>query len=212
MLNYMEVNPEIMNYVQQNIIPKYIGFDKAHNLDHVSKVIRNSMNIAADYDVDLNKIYVIAAYHDVGLSQGRGDHEKSSGAFLISDTQLEKWFSEAEIMLMAEAVEDHRASNNYEPRSIYGKIISEADRDIEYTTILTRTIQYSLENFPDYTAEQHFQRTYEHIRDKYGENGYLKLWLKTEMNQRNLAELRSKVKSIETFRMDFEKIFIECVK
>ena len=206
----MVVNQDIVDYIQQNILPKYSLFDKAHNLEHAYKVISNSMSIAKDYQVDANKVYVIAAYHDIGLTQGRDNHEKNSAAFLLSDPKLEEWFSEEELRLMSEAVEDHRASISYEPRSIYGKIVSEADKDIEYMTILTRVVQYSLDNFPDYTYEQHLARSYEHIRDKYGENGYLKLWLDTEINRQNLRKLRNAVASTEIFNADFEKVFRAC--
>lgn len=208
----MPVNPEITSYIQQTIIPQYSCFDKAHNLEHVNKVIQNSLSIATDYDVDINKVYVVAAYHDLGLRQGRENHEKTSAVLLMADLKLKEWFSESELTLMSEAVEDHRASNDYEPRGIYGKIVSEADRDIEYLTIFKRTIQYGLKNYPDYNIEQHFSRTYEHIQDKYGENGYLKLWLDTEINRHNLQELRIMLTSQEKFRADFEKIFAECSK
>ena len=208
----MAVNPEIMNYIQENIIPQYSCFDKAHDLEHINKVIENSLSIAIDYNVDINKIYVVAAYHDLGLSQGRENHEKTSADFLMADLKLKELFSKNELILMAEAIEDHRASNNYEPRSIYGKIISEADRDIEYLTILKRTIQYSLKNYSNYDFEEHFNRTYEHIQNKYGYGGYLKLWLDTELNRHKLQELRNMIALREKFRIDFENIFDECTK
>jgi len=207
----MSINHELNEYIQQNILSKYAEFDKAHNLEHVNKVIKNSLSISIGYDVDINKVYAIAAYHDVGLSEGRDNHEKTSAAFLSADSKLKQWFSEKDLVLMAEAVEDHRASNDYEPRSIYGKIVSEADRDIDYVTILTRTIQYSLINYPHYTIEQHFNRTYAHIMDKYGEEGYLKLWLDTEINRQKLQELRYMLTSSDRLRADFEKIFAECI-
>ncbi|MCL2703954.1 MAG: HD domain-containing protein [Defluviitaleaceae bacterium] len=208
----MAIRHEIVNYVMQNILPKYESFDEAHNLEHVNRVIKNSLSIASDYSLDINKVYIIAAYHDIGLSQGRTNHEKTSAALLLLDTKLKEWFSDDELRLMSEAVEDHRASNSYEPRSIYGKIVSEADRDIEYITILTRIIQYSLDNYPEFSFEQHFTRSYEHIRDKYGENGYLKLWLDTEINRKNLHEVRRAVASLENFKADFENVFYTCIK
>ncbi|MDL2236165.1 HD domain-containing protein [Christensenellaceae bacterium OttesenSCG-928-L17] len=208
----MPVTPEIAEYIQENIVPKYAQFDKAHDLSHIRKVLQNSLSIAACYDVDINKVYVIAAYHDVGLSQGRDKHEKTSAAFLLADRKLKEWFSENDLTLMAEAVEDHRASNPLEPRSVYGKIISEADRDISYMTVLRRTILYGLHHCPNYTVEEHFERTYTHIQNKYGANGYLKLWLDTDMNRRNLQEIRGKLASPEKFRIDFETVFAQCAK
>lgn len=205
----MKINTEIVDYIQSHILPEYAAFDGAHNLDHGEKVIANSLTIARDYDVDLNKVYVIAAYHDIGLRLGRKDHEKNSAAFLLADTKLGEWFSPEELLLMAEAVEDHRASNEHEPRSLYGKIVSEADRDIAYLTILRRTIQYSLKHYPAYSFEQHFLRTYDHIREKYGEGGYLKLWLNTKQNQQNLQEVRARAATPEKLRPDFERLFRE---
>lgn len=205
----MRITTEIEAYIETTIIPKYLSFDEAHNLEHIEKVIENSLTIARTYDVDINKVYVVAAYHDIGLSYGRKGHEKASAKILLSDEKLKEWFSDEELVLMSEAIEDHRASNAYEPRSIYGKIISEADRDIEYMTVLRRTIQYGLKQYPDYTMEQHFARTYEHVQNKYGENGYIKLWLHTDLNKSRLHELRSKVRSPETLRLDFDKLFLE---
>lgn len=199
--------PEIKEYVCADIIIEYSSFDKGHDLKHVDRVINNSLSIAMDYNVNMNMVYVIAAYHDLGLRNGRAEHEKTSGIILISDQNLKKWFTEDEIYTMKEAVEDHRASNNYEPRSIYGKIIAEADRDIDYMTILTRTIQYGMKNYPDYNFEQHLERNYGHIQEKYGENGYIKLWLNTELNQQKLAELRCCIQDAGKFRADFKKIY-----
>lgn len=203
----MPLNRDIVEYVEENIIPQYLQFDKAHNICHVRKVLDNSLSLLKEFDADINMIYIIAMYHDIGLIHGRKNHEKASAAFLISDQHLKKWFSEDEILLMANAVEDHRASISYEPRSIYGKIIAEADRDIDYTTILTRTLQYSLAHFPAYTFEQHYERTLEHLINKYGENGYLKLWLDKGSNKKNLDELRKNIKTINKIRNDCNEIY-----
>ena len=189
-------------------MPRYEFFDKAHGPNHVSAVIENSLAIAKDHDADIDKVYVIAAYHDLGLIQGRENHEKNSAVILRSDPMLEQWFSKDELLLMAEAIEDHRASNDHEPRSIYGKIVAEADRDIDYMTILTRVAFFSLEYFSDYTPEQHYVRSYEHMEEKYGENGYLKLWLDTERNRRNLSKLRNAMASGK-FKDDFMRIISE---
>lgn len=193
-------------------MPKYQSFDKAHNVNHANKTIENSLLIAKDYDVDINKVYVIAAYHDIGLIGGRDGHEKLSAKLLMEDFELKKWFNENDLAEMAEAVEDHRASNDHPPRNLYGKIVSEADRDVEYTSVLTRTIQYSLKQFPDYHGEQHFLQVQEHMQEKYGENGYLKLWLDTEINRRNLSEIRNAMRCGDKFKSDFMSIFDELTR
>ena len=208
---YAELNPCIFTYVQNKILPQYDNFDKAHNRKHVERVLKNSFAIARNFDVDINKVYVTAAYHDVGLPQGRSEHEKHSSAYLLADMRLKEWFSECDLMEIAEAIQDHRASSGYVPRSIYGKIIADADRDIDYTTILTRAIPYFVECYPNSTKEQLFDCFYKEIQDKYGENGYLKLWLDTEPNRSNLTEIRNILADSGKFKADFIRIFNEIV-
>ena len=206
----MSINPEIVHYVETTILPQYNCFDKAHQIGHGQTVIKNSLAIAKGYEVDVNKVYIIAAYHDLGLINGRKGHEKASAAILLQDEHLKKWFSADELLLMAQAAEDHRASSTREPRTIYGKIVSEGDRDIRYETILRRTIEYGLKNYPDYSMDLQYTRCLDHITHKYGRGGYIKLWLNTEQNQQNLEMIRNKLDQPLLFKKDFERIYLTC--
>ena len=117
----------LITYIETAIIPRYKEFDKAHNLSHVRTVIEESLALARQYpEADERLAYVIAAYHDTGLCRDRATHHLVSGEILMADSTLRQWFSDTEILLMKEAVEDHRASTDHEPRSIYGKIVAEA--------------------------------------------------------------------------------------
>ncbi|MBU1141742.1 MAG: HD domain-containing protein [Firmicutes bacterium] len=180
---------KLKQYLDENIIDMYQHFDMAHQKNHVYAVIENSLAIAKDYDVNLDMVYVIACYHDIGMKFGRNDHHLTGGQFLFDDKFLENWFDLDKRMIMKEAIEDHRASRIVPPRSIYGKIIAEADRDINPDIIFLRTVQFGLKHYPDLDENEHFERAYEHIKDKYGPNGYLKLWLKTEKNQSGLRRI-----------------------
>ena len=40
------VSLDLMEYVETTILPRYTQFDKAHNLSHVSKVIKASLELA----------------------------------------------------------------------------------------------------------------------------------------------------------------------
>lgn len=185
---------EIKQYIESDILPKYQFFDKTHSSDHINKVIESSMEIASDFEVNMNMVYTIAAYHDIGIGKGRADHEYHSSLYLEADSNLKKWYPPEEIIIMKEALEDHRASSKREPRSIYGKIVAEADRDIHLTIILFRTYQYGIKYFPDLNFDEQFERVYSHIQDKYGENGYLQLWLHTAKNLNGLQEIREALK------------------
>lgn len=193
---------ELNEYVYENIIPQYQMFDKGHNNEHITKVISSSFKIAKDYEVDINMIFVIAAYHDIGIINGRKNHHITSGIILANDKELYNWFSKEQIDIMKEAVEDHRASNDYEPRSIYGKIISEADRDINIDTMIYRTMEYGISHFPKLSFDEQFERLFSHIESKYGENGYLELWLKTEDNIAGLSEIRRMLKNKELMKSE----------
>lgn len=191
----MTVNPALKAYVEAEILPRYTHFDKAHQLDHIETVIRQS---AALYDMlseqgialDPDMVYTIAAYHDLGIVNGRENHHTDSGKILMADPELKKYFTEEQILTMKEAVEDHRASSKNEPRSLYGRIVAEADRQIDPRTIVVRTVQYGLEHYPELDKAGHFARAEAHLHEKYGEGGYLRLWFPESENARKLAELR----------------------
>ena len=120
----MTQNPslDLVEFVETKILPQYADFDKAHNMEHVTRVIRRSLDLARKTGADLNMVYTIAAYHDLGLSGPRAIHHLTSGKILIADARLKRWFSTDQLQMMKEAVEDHRASASRAPRSIYGKI------------------------------------------------------------------------------------------
>lgn len=225
------INKELRKYIEAEILPRYNGFDSAHQLGHVEEVIRGSLELASHYDVDVNMVYTIAAYHDTGLCEGREQHHLASGRILREDAflrnislpdsnpetilptgnpddraPLKKYlFTSEAIETMARAVEDHRASNNSEPRSIYGKIVAEADRIIDGPTIVRRTIQYGLSHYPGLSKEGHYQRFLEHMAEKYATGGYLRLWIPQSPNATRLAAFRQLLKDPSATREMFER-------
>lgn len=200
---------ELQRYIETCIVPRYAAFDKAHGIDHVRAVINRSLFYAGRYRADARMAYVIAAYHDLGLCEGRENHHIVSGNILAGDMELKRWFDEAQIEMMRQAVEDHRASAGCEPRTLYGKIVAEADRLIEPETVLRRTVQYGLQHYPRNSREQHYERFRQHIARKYGEQGYLKLWLHDSGNEVGLAALRRLLSDEEALRARFESLYDE---
>ena len=210
MLPYTNEFPiELREYIEQEIIPQYAHFDKAHRTDHVLKVMEESMELAQYYDVDLLMVYVVAAYHDLGLCKGRELHHLVSGKILLADGTLKQWFTKEQLLAMKEAVEDHRASNKQAPRSIYGRIVAEADRMIDPVITLRRTVQYGLSNYPQLDKEKQYVRFLEHLNNKYAEGGYLKLWIPQSANARRLEKLRQLIANKEELHKVFENIYSE---
>ena len=203
------VDRDLVEYIERDIIPRYDGFDAAHRCDHVMTVIEQSATLAQHYDVNCDMVYAIAAYHDTGLVDGRKFHHLSSGRIIREDGELRRWFSEAQIEAMAQAVEDHRASSDSEPRSIYGRIVAEADRVIDSTTILRRTIQYTLSNHPELDREQGYERMLEHLHEKYYYGGYLRLWIPESPNAERLERLRQIIDNKAYLRELYDKLYDE---
>lgn len=201
------VNPAIIAYVEQEILPRYEHFDAAHQRNHADEVIERSLALAEHYEVNNDMVYTIAAYHDTGLCEGRDTHHLVSGRIIREDKKLRDWFTEDQIETMAQAAEDHRASSGHEPRSIYGKIVAEADRLISPEKVIRRTIQFTQDHFPDYDKEQQFQRFREHLMEKYSDTGYLKLWLPESENAPRLEELRKIIRDEHKMREAFEEEF-----
>lgn len=203
---------QLKHYIDTNILPLYDTFDLGHNRQHAEKVIAESLNLCRELGmsndstlpagtindrmingkmVNVLMVYVAAAMHDVGLQTDREHHHLHSGAFIREDKALRQWFSEEQIATVAEAAEDHRASRKEPPRSIYGCIVAEADRDIDAMTILRRTVQFGMKHYPCLSKQEHLERAYCHLLEKYAEGGYLKLWMHSSRNEQGLAELRS---------------------
>ena len=194
-------------YIEEQIIPRYDTFDAAHRRDHVRYVIEQSLELASHYDVDEDMVYAIAAYHDTGLEVDRKTHHLESGRIVRTDPNLRRWFSSEQIEEMARAVEDHRASSDHEPRSIYGKIVAEADRQIDAATIIRRTVQYGLSHYPELDRRGHWERTLEHLLEKYAEGGYLRLWIPESSNALRLKDLQTLIKDRQALHAQFEKTF-----
>ena len=197
----------IRQYIESEIIPRYDNFDAAHGRDHVEYVISQSLKLSEYYDVDRDMVYVIAAYHDTGLAVERKTHHLESGRIIRSDQSLRQWFNEGQIETMAQAVEDHRASSDHEPRSIYGKIVAEADRQIDPETIIRRTVQYGLSHYPELDREGHWQKMLDHLNEKYAEGGYLRLWIPESDNAGKLKELHEIIKDRDYLESLFDRFY-----
>lgn len=202
-----QVDLTLMEFVEKQILPRYTAFGESHGLYHVTRVIKNSLELARMLGADINMTYTIAAYHDLGMEGPRAIHHITSGKILTADARLKKWFSPEQIKIMREAVEDHRASASHAPRSIYGKIVAEADRDIDIDTVFTRAIQYGIEHDPDKGKEWQFKRFDSHMEEKYSNNGYIKLWIPHSPNEKKLKELRDIIVNKELLRQYFDKIY-----
>lgn len=203
------VNRELQQYIEENILPRYDKHDAAHRRNHADTVISQSLALARNYDVDMNMVYAIAAYHDTGIIHGREQHHTESKRILLEDRELMRWFTPEQRAIMGDAVEDHRASSKSEPRTIYGRIVAEADRIIEPRSIIRRTVQYTLTHHPELGREEGYERMVEHLNQKYNYGGYLRLWIAESENAKRLEELRQIIAQKSLLRTIYDEIYNE---
>lgn len=182
------VDPELRNFVEREIFPRYAKFF-SHGLPHIYNVVANTLMLAEFYHKDFDLAYTAAACHDLGLKINRKQHELASGEIVAEEKGLQKFFSAAETQVIREAVEDHRGSRKISPRSFYGRMISDADRDFELETLAWRTIATSVKNYTELkTCEEHFDRCYAYISQRIARDGHFNLWT----NNPILVERRAK--------------------
>lgn len=198
---------DLVEFIETQILPQYAQFDKAHSTEHVVRVIRRSLELVKTTGADINMVYAIAAYHDIGMSGPRAIHHITGGKILASDARLKQWFSPEQIKIMKEAIEDHRASASHAPRSMYGKIVAEADRDLSPDIVFRRTVQFGLANYPELSKEQQWQRFKEHMDNKYSVNGYVRLWIPNSPNERSMNQLRSIIADESKLKQAFETYY-----
>ena len=202
----------IRQYIEGSSIPRYAAFDAAHREDHARAVIERALEMGKGYDIDPEMLYVAAACHDLGLEVDRKTHHLESGRIIRSDEALRQWFTPEQVETIAQAAEDHRASAQTPPRSIYGCLVAEADRMIEPETIIRRTVQFGFAHYPELDREAHWQRTVEHLNEKYAEGGYLKLLIPGSPNEASLARLREIIKDHEQLRSIFDRCYNSQIK
>ena len=205
----MPIRESLHNYIYQEVIPRYAAFDKAHREDHALTVIDRALSMGRQYDIDEEMLLTAAACHDLGLAVDRNTHHLESGRIIREDKRLSEWFSSGQIETIAQAAEDHRASAKTPPRSIYGRLVAEADRLIVPETILRRTVQFGLSNYPELDKEGHWTRMLEHLHEKYAEGGYLHLLIPGSPNEAPLKRLREMIKDEARLRILFESVFTE---
>lgn len=204
-----KVNEDLIKYIESNIFPEYEKNDKGHRIDHIKTVLKRSFKFAEQVEnINYDMVYTIASYHDVSHHIDRKNHEKLSAEMLAKDANLLSFFTKEQIEIMANAVEDHRASSKSEPRNIYGKIVSTADRTADINMPLKRTYEYTLTHFPEMSLEENIERSYLHIKEKFGEQGYAvdKVYFKDEEYELFLSQIRELTKDIETFRKEFLRV------
>ena len=206
----MRINSKLKKYIENEILPEYRKNEVGHGIDHIKYVIDRSKKIVKNnkLDVNINMVYTIAAYHDIGHYIDYENHEKVSAKILLEDKKLKEFFSDEELKIMSDAIIDHRSCKKGDPRSIYGKIMVFADRNVVLDNTIKRTYIYRLEHMTNETLDNIIEDARLYILDKYGENGYIykKMYFEDSELNKFLDDAAKLVVDKEKFRKRFMKV------
>ena len=203
------MNKDLKNYIEKNIFPEYEKNEKAHGIEHIKYVIDRSFELVEENNLNVNKdmVYTIAAYHDIGHHIDPKNHEELSAEIMSKDENLKNFFNKEELNIIKEAIEDHRASSKTDPRSIYGKIVSSADRNTILEVPLRRTYEYRIAHSPNESLEKIVEESRKHLIDKFGKDGYAKekMYFEDEDYKKFLKEISELCENKEKFKKAYYK-------
>ena len=201
------MNSKLKDYIEIKILPEYSKNDTGHGIEHIQYVINRCFKFAEQFDnIDLDMLYTIAAFHDIGHHIDKKNHELLSAKIFYDNDNMKQFFTEEQRKTIKQGIEDHRASSDNIPRSDYGKIISSADRSTDVNGFLKRTHSYTLKHNPDATIEEMLERAYNHTKDKYGKSGYAKSYVIDEEYNDFKNEIISLISDKKTFDQRYIKV------
>lgn len=196
------VNQDLYNYVTNDIFKMYELNGKSHNKDHVNDVLNRALEISEKYN-DLNKdmLFTAVAFHDVGDHIDRKNHEIISAQIMMEDKYLNNFFNSEQKEIIKQAIEDHRSSKGKIPKSIYGKILASADKNIDVNGYFYKACEYQLEHYKENTEDQQLDKVYEHAVEKFGKNGYAvdKYYVQDDKYTKYLQQLQDLIEDKERF-------------
>ena len=168
-----KINAGLKQYIEQSILPLSNNNDEGHGLEHINYVIARSMGFARQLtEINYDMVYTIASFHDIAHFIDKDNHAQIAAEMVLEDQTLKQFFNHEQLIIIAEAIIDHRASLEYEPRSIYGKIISSADRDTNIDFVLMRVHSYNMEHNKDFCLDLMIDDARRELLERFSDNGY----------------------------------------
>lgn len=188
-------------YIDDNILPKYGDDNSGHGTGHILSVMKRSLFLVKEFNLDVDKslVYIIAGYHDIGYKIDHENHEIVSANLFVQDKYLLSILSNGEVQLVKEAIEDHRSKKKTVPRSIYGKILCDADRHINIDDIIVRTYKYIGKYYNPKDIEEQVDLTYNFIKNKNQDKSRVKFYLE------HISDIKKQKKLLNL--LDKEDIF-----
>ena len=196
------VRQDLKDYITEHIFPEYEKNDGGHNIAHILEVIRRSfaLNDTFKLGLDDNMIYAIASCHDWGKYEDHSIHHLIAARNFMNDEGMNKFFAPEEKQIIKEAIEDHRSSKEDEPRSVYGKLISSADRNTRIEIVFIRSFFVAHERMPETNIEEYLDYTIKRLSKKYDEENPENMFFEDETYKVFIQDMRDLLKKDEAFK------------
>ncbi len=196
------VRQDLKDYITEHIFPEYEKNDGGHNIAHILEVIRRSfaLNDTFKLGLDDNIIYAIASCHDWGKYEDHETHHLIAAKNFMNDKGMKKFFTNDERKIIKEAIEDHRSSKEDEPRSIYGKLISSADRNTRIEIVFIRSFFVAHERMPEAVIEDYLDYTIKRLSQKYDEENPENMFFEDETYKIFIQDMRDLLKKENEFK------------
>ena len=196
------VRSDLKDYIREHIFPEYEKNDGGHNIAHILEVIRRSFALNDTFKLGLNDnmIYAIAACHDWGKYVDHEKHHLIAASNFMNDEGFKKFFTDSERETIKEAIEDHRSSKEDEPRSVYGKLISSADRNTRIEIVFIRSFFVAHERNPEDIIEDYLDFTIKRLSKKYDETNPENMFFEDETYKVFLEDMRNLLQNEEEFK------------
>ena len=196
------VRQDLKDYITEHIFPEYEKNDGGHNIAHILEVIRRSfaLNDTFKLGLDDNMIYAIASCHDWGKYEDHSVHHLIAARNFMNDEGMDIFFTLEEKQIIKEAIEDHRSSKEDEPRSVYGKLISSADRNTRIEIVFIRSFFVAHERMPETNIEEYLDYTIKRLSKKYDEENPENMFFEDETYKVFIQDMRDLLKKDEEFK------------
>ena len=196
------VNQELKDYIKKNIFPEYEKNDGGHNIVHILEVIRRTfaLNDTFKLGLDDNMMFAMAACHDWGKYIDSDNHPFIAAKNFMNDEFMEKFFDEDERKTIKEAIEDHKSSKEDDPRSVYGKLISSADRNTRIEIVFIRSFFVSHERMPNDEIEGYLDYTIKRLSKRYSLENPENMFFEDRTYKEFLQDMRALLKKEEEFK------------
>lgn len=165
----------------------YLLTDPAHRIDHIEWVMANVFTIYTQVDLGLHdesqmeaifkQALIAAAYHDI-YSHERKYHHFMSFQYVLDNPEIfidKHKLSKIQMYNVAYACMEHRGSWKGPYHSLVSEIVAAADRGIpdqfDMTDAVKRSYLFARTTGGKSIADA-IQHSVEHLKDKYGKDGY----------------------------------------